>query len=99
MMFAALVLLSNAILLRAIALQKFLARFKSLSKLSKAVWSIYAIALSLGLYSSLLFFLVAFPQGIYIIIRTGTWRFSKTLIAYLLASEAATIIFVPGIFV
>jgi uncharacterized membrane protein len=59
--------------------------------LSKAVWSIYAIALSLGLYSSLLFFLVAFAHGLYVI-RTENWRFSKTLIAYLLASEAATII-------
>jgi hypothetical protein len=49
-------LLSNAILLRAITLQKSPATFKSTSKLSKAVWSIYAIALSLGLYSSLLFF-------------------------------------------
>jgi hypothetical protein len=49
-------LLSNAILLRAIAIQKSPARFKYTSKLSKAVWSIYAIALSLGLYSSLLFF-------------------------------------------
>lgn len=56
MMFAVLVLLSNAILLRAIAIQKSTAKFKSPSKLSKAVWSIYAIALSLGLYSSLLFF-------------------------------------------
>jgi uncharacterized membrane protein len=56
MMFAVLVLLSNAILLQAIALQKSPARFKYTSKLSKAVWSIYAIALSLGLYSSLLFF-------------------------------------------
>jgi len=52
MIFAVLVLLSNAILLRAIALQKSPATFKSTSKLSKAVWSIYAIALSLGLYSS-----------------------------------------------
>jgi hypothetical protein len=51
MIFAVLVLLSNAILLQAIALQKSPARFKSTSKLSKAVWSIYAIALSLGLYS------------------------------------------------
>jgi uncharacterized membrane protein len=67
MMFAVLVLLSNAILLLAIALQKSTARFKSPSKLSKAVWSIYAIALSLGLYSSLLFFLVAFAHGIYVI--------------------------------
>lgn len=84
MMFAVLVLLSNAILLRAIALQKSSARFKSPSKLSKAVWSIYAIALSLGQFSSLLFFLVAFAHGIYII-RTENWRFSKTLSAYLLA--------------
>ena len=82
MIFAVFVLLSNAILLRAIALQKFPARFKSLSKLSKAVWSIYAIALSLGLSSSLLFFLVAFAHGIYVI-RTQNWHFSKTLIAYL----------------
>jgi uncharacterized membrane protein len=66
--------------------------------LSKAVWSIYAIALSLGLYSSLLFFLVAFAHGIYVI-RTENWRFSKTLIAYLLASEAATIILAAGILV
>jgi uncharacterized membrane protein len=98
MMFAVLVLLSNAILLLAIALQKSTARFKSPSKLSKAVWSIYAIALSLGLYSSLLFFLVAFAHGIYVI-RTYNWRFSKTLSAYLLASEVATIIWAFGILV
>ena len=98
MMFAVLVLLSNAILLRAIALQKSTARFKSTSKLSKAVWSIYAIALSLGLYSSLLFFWVAFACGIYVI-RTENWRFSKTLIAYLLASAAATILLAAGIWV
>jgi uncharacterized membrane protein len=98
MMFAVLVLLSNAILLRAIALQNSPTTFKSTSKLSKAVWSIYAIALSLGLYSSLLFFLVAFAHGIYVI-RTENWRFSKTLIAYLLASEAATIILAAGILV
>jgi len=98
MMFAVLVLLSNAILLRAIALQKSPATFKSTSKLSKAVWSIYAIALNLGLYSSLLFFLVAFAHGIYVI-RTENGRFSKTLIAYLLASAAATIILATGILV
>jgi hypothetical protein len=40
MMFAVLVLLLNAILLRAIALQKSPAIFKYTSKLSKAVWSI-----------------------------------------------------------
>ena len=98
MRFAVLVLLPNAILLRAIALQKSPATFKYTSKLSKAVWSIYPIALSLGLYSSLLFFLVAFAHGIYVI-RTENGRFSKTLIAYLLGSEAATIILDAGIVV
>ncbi|MEG4500133.1 glycosyltransferase family 39 protein [Microcoleus sp. F10-C6] len=94
MMFAVLVLLSNAILLRAIALQKSPAT----SKLSKAVWSIYAIALTLGLYSSLLFFLVIFAHGIYVII-TGNWRFGKTLITYLVATVIAIIIFAPWILV
>ncbi|HSF72583.1 MAG TPA: glycosyltransferase family 39 protein [Microcoleus sp.] len=93
-MFAVLVLLSNAILLRAIALQNSPAT----SKLSKAVWSIYAIALTLGLYSSLLFFLVVFAHGIYVIF-IETWRFSKKLIAYLLASAAATILFTPWIWI
>ncbi|MEG4441204.1 glycosyltransferase family 39 protein [Microcoleus sp. AT9_B5] len=94
MMFAVLVLLSNAILLRAIALQKSPAT----SKLSKAIWFIYAIALTLGLYSSLLFFLVIFAHGIYVII-TENWRFSKTLIAYLLATAIAIILFAPWILV
>ena len=106
MMFAVLVLLSNAILLRAIALQKSTATFKytfkytskSTSKLSKAVWLIYAIALTVGLYSSLLFFLVILAHGIYVII-TENWRVRQTLIAYLLASAAATLIFSPWIFV
>ncbi|MBD1829637.1 glycosyltransferase family 39 protein [Microcoleus vaginatus GB1-A2] len=94
MMFAVLVLLSNAILLRAIALQNS----PTTSKLSKAVWFIYAIALTFGLYSSLLFFLVVFAHGIYVI-RTENWRFGKTLIAYLLASAAAIIIFGPWIWI
>jgi uncharacterized membrane protein len=102
MMFAVLVLLSNAILLRAIALQKssatFKSTFKSTSKLSKAVWLIYAIALTVGLYSSLLFFLVILAHGIYIIL-TENWRVRQTLIAYLLASATATLIFAPWIFV
>ncbi|MEG4030662.1 MULTISPECIES: glycosyltransferase family 39 protein [unclassified Microcoleus] len=94
MMFAVLVLLSNAILLRAITLQNS----PITSKLSKAVWSIYAIALTLGLYSSLLFFLVVCAHGIYVIIKDN-WRFGKTLIAYLLASAAAIIIFAPWIWI
>ncbi|MEG4516730.1 MULTISPECIES: glycosyltransferase family 39 protein [unclassified Microcoleus] len=106
MMFAVLVLLSNAILLRALAKPAptgatptkriVLQNSPTTSKLSKAVWSIYAIALTFGLYSSLLFFLVVFAHGIYVII-TENCRFSKTLIAYLLASVAAIMIFAPWI--
>jgi uncharacterized membrane protein len=94
MMFAVLVLLSNAILLRAIAQQNSPATYKC----SKAVWFIYAIALTLGLYSSLLFFIVIFAHSIYVIIAEKC-RFGKTLIAYCLASAAATIIFAPWIIV
>ncbi|MEG4320455.1 MULTISPECIES: glycosyltransferase family 39 protein [unclassified Microcoleus] len=94
MMFAVLVLLSNAILLRAIALQKSTAAYKW----SKAVWFIYAIVLTLGLYSSLLFFIVIFAHSIYVIIAEKC-RFGKTLIAYCLASATATIIFAPWIIV
>lgn len=94
MMFAVLVLLSNAILLRAIALQNSPAT----SKLSKAVWSIYAIALTLGMYSSLLFFLVIFAHAIYVIIKENG-RFGKTLITYLVATAIAIISFAPWIWV
>ncbi|MEG4578133.1 glycosyltransferase family 39 protein [Microcoleus sp. MON1_C5] len=94
MMFAVLVLLSNAILLRAIALQIS----PAISKLSKAVWFIYAIALTLGLYCSLLFFLVIFAHGIYVIIKEN-WRFGKTLITYLVTAAIALILFDPWIWV
>ncbi len=101
MMFAVLVLLSNAILLRALAKPSkriALQNSPATSKFTKAVWFSYAIALTVGLYSSLLFFLVIFGHGIYLIL-TESWRLGKTLIAYLLASAAATIIFAPWILV
>ena len=94
MMFAVVVLLSNAILLRAIAIQNSPAT----SKLSKAVWFIYAIALTLGLYCSLLFFLVILVHGIYVIIKDN-WRFGKTLITYLVTAAIAIILFAPWIWV
>lgn len=94
MMFAVLVLLSNAILLRAIALQNS----PITSKLTKAVWFIYGISLTLGLYSSLLFFLVILTHGIYVIIKDN-WRFGKTLITYLVTTAIAIILFAPWIWV
>ncbi|MEG4036674.1 glycosyltransferase family 39 protein [Microcoleus sp. S36b_A4] len=108
MMFAVLVLLSNAILLRALAKPAptgatptkriALQNSPSTSKFSKAVWFIYAIALTLGLYCSLLFFLVILTHGIYVIIQEN-WRFGKTLITYLVTATIAIILFAPWIWV
>ncbi|UNU26708.1 glycosyltransferase family 39 protein [Microcoleus vaginatus] len=101
MMFAVLVLLSNAILLRALAKPSkriALQNSPATSKLSKAVWFIYAISLTLGLYSSLLFFLVILAHGIYVIIKENG-RFGKTLITYLVTAAIAIILFAPWIWV
>ncbi|MEG4087833.1 glycosyltransferase family 39 protein [Microcoleus sp. Pol12B4] len=108
MMFAVLVLLSNAILLRALAKPAptgatptkriALQNSPATSKLSKAVWFIYAIALTLGLYCSLLFFLVIFAHGLYVILKEN-WLFGKTLITYSVTAAIAIVLFAPWIWV
>jgi uncharacterized membrane protein len=94
MLFTVIVLLSSAILLRAIALKKSPIN----SKLTPAAWCIYGLLIILGLYSNLLFSLVAIGHAIYIII-SEKFCFGKTLIAYLLVSVAATITFIPWMYV
>ena len=76
------ILLASAALLRAI---------KRKTKLS---WGIYAVSLSLGLYSFLLTGLVAISHGIYVLF-IESFRLTKTVIAYVLASLLGYIIFVP----
>ncbi len=80
------ILLSSAALLRAMRWN------------TKLSWITYAATVALGLYSHLFFTLVAIAQGIYVVITEG-FRFSKTLIAYLLASVAGLIAFAPWMWV
>jgi uncharacterized membrane protein len=94
MLFTVIVLLSSAILLRAIALTASPVR----SKFTPAAWCLYAIAITFGLYTNLLFSLVAIAHTVYII-TIDKLRVSKTTIIYLLAATAGTICFSPWILV
>jgi uncharacterized membrane protein len=76
------ILLSSAALLRAMRVK------------TKLSWGIYAATLSLGLYTYLFSGLVAIGHGIYVV-ATESFRLSKIVVAYLLASLAGFITFVP----
>ncbi len=78
------ILLSSAALLRAIRLK------------TKLSWSLYAAALALGIYTSVLSGLVALGHGIYVVAHER-FRFSKTLIAYLRASLTGLLLFMPWV--
>lgn len=80
------ILLSSAALLRAMRLK------------TKLSWAIYAITLTLGLYSHLFTVFTAIGQGIYVLL-TERFKFTKTLIAYLLSSLVSFIAFSPWILV
>lgn len=75
-------LLSSAAFLRAIRLR------------TKLNWGIYAITLSLAFYSYLFALLVAISHGIYVFFIERV-RFSKTVIAYLIAAGTGLLTFVP----
>lgn len=79
------ILLSSAVLLRAIRLG------------TKLSWSIYAATLTLSLYTYMLSGLVAIGHGIYVVVNES-FRFSKTVKAYLLASLTGSLLFLPWIF-
>lgn len=79
------ILLSSAALLRAMRLN------------TKASWSIYSVSLLLGLYTHLLFSLVAIGQGIYVVVNQGL-RARKILTAYLSALLAGILAFLPWLF-
>lgn len=65
---------------------------------TKISWGVYAASISLGLYSHLFFGLVALGHGIYILVREGI-RHSQITIAYLLASLAGFLTFLPWFWV
>ncbi|MBD1896765.1 glycosyltransferase family 39 protein [Coleofasciculus sp. FACHB-129] len=85
-LWTAIVLLSSAALLRAIRVK------------TKLSWAIYAVTAALGLYSNLFFGLTLIGHGIYVIL-TKAHRENKTVIAYLVASIAAFLTFVPWVWV
>jgi uncharacterized membrane protein len=78
------ILLSSAALLRALRLK------------TTGSWVIYAATLALGLYSLPLILLTAVGHGIYVVLVKG-FRQKQTIIAYLLASLAGVLAFVPWI--
>ncbi|MBD0387336.1 MAG: glycosyltransferase family 39 protein [Nostoc sp. C3-bin3] len=79
------ILLSSAALLRAIRLH------------TKSSWGIYSVTLLIGLYTNLLFSLVAIGQGIYVAVNQGL-RTRKILIAYVSALLAGILAFLPWLF-
>lgn len=83
------ILLSSASLLRAM-------RICREAKCRVSSWAIYAVTVALGFYSHLLFGWIALAHGIYVFV---TVRFSKALTAYLLASLAGILAFLPWLWV
>lgn len=81
-LFTMLILLSSASLLRAMRIN------------TKLNWSVYAVSLSLGFYTHLLFSLVAIGQGIYVAI-TQAFRLNKTFIYYLYSVLIGLLTFLP----
>lgn len=79
------ILLSSATLLQAIRLKTPLS------------WGIYALSLAVALYSFLFSAFVAIGHGIYVIATERRW--SKTVVAYLVASLVAFLAFLPWIWV
>ncbi|MCF2147521.1 glycosyltransferase family 39 protein [Desmonostoc muscorum LEGE 12446] len=80
------ILISSAALLRAMRLK------------TRGAWTIYALTLPLGFYIHLFFGLVAFAQGIYVVIMER-FRLSKTLINYFISLLVGIVSLVPWILV
>ncbi|MFN6541081.1 MAG: glycosyltransferase family 39 protein [Nostoc sp. EkiNYC01] len=78
------ILLGSAVLLRAIRLG------------SKQLWGIYAVTVALGLYTFLFSGLLAIAHGIYVF-AVERFRFTKSVKAYLIATSAGFLAFVPWI--
>ncbi|MEH2406129.1 glycosyltransferase family 39 protein [Nostoc sp.] len=83
-LWAVTIVLSSASFLRALRLK------------TKVSWLLYAITMTLGLYTYLLTILVAIANGLYVLV-IERFRFTKTVIAYILASLLAFLAFVPWI--
>jgi uncharacterized membrane protein len=100
MLWTVTILLSSASLLRAIRLES---KNKELAKKHQAsnpifVWGIYAATLALSLYTFLLSGFVALAHGIYLL-TIAKFQFTKIVKAYIFASLAGFLAFMPWILV
>ncbi|MBW4633610.1 MAG: glycosyltransferase family 39 protein [Iphinoe sp. HA4291-MV1] len=80
------ILLSSATLLRAMRVK------------TKLSWGVYAISVALGLYTFLFSGLVMIAHGVYIV-AIESFRLSKKVIAYVLASSVGLLAFTPWLVV
>ncbi|KYC36323.1 hypothetical protein WA1_42130 [Scytonema hofmannii PCC 7110] len=61
-------------------------------------WAIYALTLSIGLYTHFFTALIAMAHGIYVTFLQH-FRFNKSLVNYLLGTSVGVFIFLPWLFV
>lgn len=99
-LFTVIILLSSCVFLRAIRLEIHC----DLSQRQRIIcWGLYAITITLGLYSQLLFILVIMGHGIYIFateimhLRTHNYFSFQKLTGYLIATLSGIIAFIPWI--
>lgn len=83
------ILISSGALLRALGLP-------SLTCQSVIAWGLYAIALTMGLYTSLITSFLIITQGIYVVIRER-FRLTKSVITYLVTMIGSLVLFLPWI--
>ena len=81
-MWAVMILVSSALLLRAMRVK------------TTTMWVVYAASVVLGLYTHLFSLFVTIAQGIYVLI-TERFKLNKTVIGYLLAAVTGVIAFAP----
>jgi uncharacterized membrane protein len=83
-------------LLTAMTLFSGAALLAAMRRNTRAGWLLYGVSMVLGLYTQLLFALVAIAQGLYVLVMEK-WRFTRTTLAYLLAASLAFLSFTPWI--
>jgi uncharacterized membrane protein len=74
------------------------ALLRAMRNKTKRSWGIYAVSVSLGLYSFLFGLLVTFSQGLYVFL-IERFKPSKTLASYLTASLVGVLLFLPWMLV
>jgi uncharacterized membrane protein len=72
---------------------------KALRESSRKNWLLYTLSFTLGIYTHLFFAIVAFTQGVYVVIVERFRLKSKVFLSYILASLGGALAFSPWLFV